>query len=203
MSDNIPAVSDVNNKGRIKSEFCNEIEKELWVWSTSQNMWVSAAHIPGTQSTEADSFPRNFNEAIEWKLKTRLSQKISSMFENPALDLFGSCINYQIVLYVSWKPDSKTLAIHAFSIKWKAECYYVFPRFSLLGKVTAKIYRDKTNAIVVILKWSTQYWHLSLLRKATRSMTATPSAKNWMQPQDPQKGHLLHQKLHLQVPLIN
>ena len=31
-------------------------------------MWVSAAHIPGTQNTEADSFSRNFNEAIEWKL---------------------------------------------------------------------------------------------------------------------------------------
>ena len=29
MPDNITAVSYVNNKGGIKSEFCNEIEKEL------------------------------------------------------------------------------------------------------------------------------------------------------------------------------
>ena len=34
MSDNIKAVSYVNNKGRIKSEFCNKITKELWVWCT-------------------------------------------------------------------------------------------------------------------------------------------------------------------------
>ena len=37
MSDNITAVSYVNNKEGIKSEFCNEIGKELWVWCTSQN----------------------------------------------------------------------------------------------------------------------------------------------------------------------
>ena len=42
------------------------------MWCTSQNMWISAAHIPGTQNTEADSFSRNFNEAIEWTLCTHL-----------------------------------------------------------------------------------------------------------------------------------
>ena len=83
MSDNITAVSYVNNKGGIKSEFCNEISKELWVWCTLQNMSVSTAHIPGTQNTEADSFFRNFNEFIEWKLSTHLFQEISSTFGNP------------------------------------------------------------------------------------------------------------------------
>ena len=28
-------------------------------------MWLLAAHIPGTQNTEAESFYRTFNEAIE------------------------------------------------------------------------------------------------------------------------------------------
>ena len=64
MSDNITAVSYVNNKGRSKSQFCNDIAKELWVWFTSQNIWVSAAYIPGTQNTEADNSSRNFNKAI-------------------------------------------------------------------------------------------------------------------------------------------
>ena len=35
------------------------------MWCVSKNMWVSAAHIPGTQNTEADSFYRYFNEAID------------------------------------------------------------------------------------------------------------------------------------------
>ena len=38
MSDNITALSYVNNKGEIKSEFCNNIGKELWMCFTSQNM---------------------------------------------------------------------------------------------------------------------------------------------------------------------
>ena len=54
MSDNITAASYINNKRGIKSEFCNKIAKELWVGCTSQNMWVSGAHIPGTQNAEAD-----------------------------------------------------------------------------------------------------------------------------------------------------
>ena len=38
MSDNIKAVFYVNNKGGIKSEFSNEIAKELRVWRISQNV---------------------------------------------------------------------------------------------------------------------------------------------------------------------
>ena len=164
-------------------------------------MWISAARIPGTQNTEADSFSRNFNEAIEWKLSTQLFQKISSIFRNPTLDLFTYRINPQIDRYIS--SDPKALAIDAFSIIWNPEFYYIFPPFSLLGKVTAKIYRDKTKAIVVIPKWPTKHWYPSLLRKATRSMIITLSAKNLVQPQDPQKVHPLHQKLHVQVFLID
>ena len=202
MSDNITTVSHVNNKGGIKSEFCNGIAKELWVCCTSQNMWVSAARIPGSQNTEVDSFSRNFNETIEWKLTTYLFQKISRIFGNSKVDLFASRINYEIHKYISWKPDPKALAIDAFSIKWNTEFYYIFPPFSLLGKVTAKIYRDKTKAIVVIPKWPTQHWYRNLLRKEKKS-PITPSAKNLVQPQDPQKVHPLHQKLHLQVLLID
>ena len=91
-------------------------------------------------------------------------------------DLFASRINYQIDRYIFWKPDPKVLAIDAFSIKWNTEFYYIFPPFSLLKKVTTKIYRDKMKAIVVIRKWPTQHWSPKLLRRATRSMTITPSA---------------------------
>ena len=166
-------------------------------------MWVSAEHVPGTQNTEAGSFSRNFSETIEWKLSTRLFQKISSMFGNPTLDLFVSRINYQIDRYIAWKPDLKALAIHAFSIKWNTEFNYIFPPFSLLRSVTAKIYRDKIKTIVVIPKWPTQHWYSNLLKKATKSMSITPSAKNLVQPQDSQKVNPLHQKLHLQVFLID
>ena len=102
-------------------------------------MWLSAAHCPGPPNTDASSFSRNFNEAIEWKLSTQLFQKISGMFGTPTLDLFASRINYQIDRCISWKPDPKAQATDAFSIHWNTKFYYIFPPFSLLGKVTAKI----------------------------------------------------------------
>ena len=128
-------------------------------------MYVSAAHIPGTQNTEAESFFRNFNEATEWKLSTHLFQKISSMFVNPTLDLFASRMKYQIDRYISWKPDPKALAIDAFSVKCNTE---IFPPFSLQVRMTAKLYRDKTKTIVVKPKWPTQHWYSSLLRKSNQ-----------------------------------
>ena len=48
MSYNITGVCYVNGKGGIQSE-CNQIAKELWVWCTPQNMWLSAAHVPERQ----------------------------------------------------------------------------------------------------------------------------------------------------------
>ena len=129
MSGNTTAVSDVNNKGGIKSEFCNEIAKELWVWCTSQNIWISAAHFTGKQNTE--------------------------YVRKPNTRSFCLRINHQIDRYISWKPDPKARSIDDFSIKWNTEFYYIFPPFSLLGKETAKIYRDKTKAIAVIPKWLT------------------------------------------------
>lgn len=49
-------MSYVNGKGGIKLE-CNEIAKELWVLCTPHNMWVSAAHISGTQILRQIVFP--------------------------------------------------------------------------------------------------------------------------------------------------
>ena len=58
-----------------------------------------------------------------------ISKKISSIFGKPTLDLFASRINYQIDGYISWKPDSKALAIDSSSIKWNTEFYYIFPPY--------------------------------------------------------------------------
>ena len=126
MTDNITPISYVNNKGGVKSEFFNKTEKELWVWCTSKNIWVSTAHIRGTQTNEVEIFSRNFNETIEWKLGTHLFQKISSVFGNHTLDLFDSWIIHQIDRYIFWKPDLQDLAIDICSIKWNTEFYYIF-----------------------------------------------------------------------------
>ena len=69
------------------------------MWCTSQDMWVSAAHIPGTEKTDKDNFSRNFSKAIDWKLNSYFFQKISRMFRNTTFYRFVSCINHQVDKY--------------------------------------------------------------------------------------------------------
>ena len=165
-------------------------------------MQLSAAHIPGTQNIKIDSFSKIFSEAVGRKLSTQSLQKISKYIWKPNIRSFRlphKLPKWQVYFFET-RPQSHR---NVFSIKWNTECYYIFLPFSLLGKVTAKIYRDKTKAIVVIPKWPTQHWYPSLLRKVTGGMAITLSAKDLVQPQDPQKVFPLHQKLYLQVLLIN
>ena len=42
-----------------------KLEKSYECGVDHKIMWVSAAHIPRTENIEADSFSRNFDEAIE------------------------------------------------------------------------------------------------------------------------------------------
>ena len=39
----------------------------------------------------------------------------------------------------------------------------MLPPFSLVVPVLAKVNRDKTNAVIVVPDWSTQYWNPQLM----------------------------------------
>ena len=119
----------VRDKGGIK--FANEV----WVSCTSKSMRVSAAPIRGTQTTEADSFSRNFNEVIDSKLIAD-----SQNFGYTTLEFLAFWINHQTERCISWKANSKAIAIDNVPIKLRSEFYHFFPSFILLGKLRAKIH---------------------------------------------------------------
>ena len=47
----------------------------------------------------------------------------------------------------------------------------MFPPFSLVGYVLAKIHRDKTNPVIVTPDRSTQYWYPLYFRPSPRNLT--------------------------------
>ena len=59
VSDNSTTIVYINNKGDIKSKKCNELAKEIWLWSFRNNYFISAAHIPGKQLLKQTSFLEN------------------------------------------------------------------------------------------------------------------------------------------------
>lgn len=204
MSDNTTAITYINKKGGLKSSECNKIAKEIWLWCSSRELHVSAAHIPGKENLEADKNSRKFNDEIEWQLNPNLFKSICDMFGVPEIDLFASRINRQTIKYVSWKPEPEAFAIDAFTMNWADKFLYIFPPFSLLTKVIRKINHDKARGILVYPAWSTQPWYPQVLDLARKSpFKITPRLTNLILPQDKTAIHPLAEKLTLHVITFN
>ena len=60
MMDNNTAVPYINNMGGIRSDLCDDIAFDIWQWAAEQQLWISAAHIPGSENVIADKNSRIF-----------------------------------------------------------------------------------------------------------------------------------------------
>ena len=72
----------------------------------------------------------------------------------------------------------------------------MFPPFSIVGRVLAKVIRDKTDAVIVVSEWSAQYWYPQLMQMTTQEpLFFQPSPKNLMLTHKTSENHPLHLKL--------
>ena len=149
MSDNTTAIPYINKKGGLKPQECNKITKETWIWYTSRDLHISAAHILGKSNFETDKNSRKCQDVTEWQLNPKISKAVCDTFGTPDIDLFASRINRQTEKYVTWKPEPEAFAVDAFSINWSHHFMYIFPPFSVLTKVIKKICRDQATGILV------------------------------------------------------
>ena len=137
---NTKTISYVNNIEGIVSEKCNDLSKQIWDVCISENIWISAVHIPGKQNTIANFMSRSLNENTEWQLSPAVYKKIVRTFYfEPEIDLFASYLNYQVENYISWFLDPKASIMDAFSIDWTNKKFHAFPPFSLIGATLPKI----------------------------------------------------------------
>ena len=111
-------------------------------------------------------------------------------------------INTQLENYVSWSCEPEAKAVDAFLTDWAKQFSYIFPPFSLLGKVTSKIWREKAHYIVIIPKWTTQYWYPVIREMAISEITIKPAPDKLLLPQDKRKLHPLHKNLTPAAVLI-
>ena len=82
----------------------------------------------------------------------------------PDIDLFASRLNNRVETYYSWKPDPFAIGVDAFQAFWGESLLYIFPPFSLMGKVLPKLEHDQGTAIVIAPYWPTQSWFSKLLK---------------------------------------
>ena len=64
-----------NRLGSTK-ELCNEVTRELWLWCIDRKIFATAAHLTGSENTEADEESRVGRREIEWKLNPTIFQLV-------------------------------------------------------------------------------------------------------------------------------
>ncbi|XP_068738595.1 uncharacterized protein [Montipora capricornis] len=89
--DNSTTVNYINAMGGTHSRECNTIAKDIWQWCIDKQIWLTAAHIPGTKNVEADRESRVFSDNKEWMIRPDIFQKITDIWGDPSIDLFFNC----------------------------------------------------------------------------------------------------------------
>ena len=149
--DNISAVTYINDMGGMCSQTLDSLAKDIWEWCLFRQIVVSAVYIPGKDNT-ADFFSRNFSDSTEWMLRLDIFNRICIHFFVPEIDLFASRLNARLDRFVSWYPEPGAMHHNAFTFSWMNLKPYIFPPFSLVGKVMNKILTDQVeNAILFSL----------------------------------------------------
>ena len=151
--------------GGIKSPECNKLSRNIWEWAEVRKMWLSAAHIPGTENCTADTDSREFNDDSEWMVSDFVLKIITDLFGTHEIDLFATRLNHKLPIYVSGKPDPYSVSINAFSVSWSQSYMYYFHLFSVIWKVLKKIRDDTAEAIIITTPhWPTQSWFPAALQ---------------------------------------
>ena len=194
-SDNTCTVAYLNAMGGVKSQQCNNLAKQIWLWCIERDLWLSATHVPGCEN-EADEGSRHFNESTEWMLDKSIFRQLIHIWKLPDIDMFASRLNYQIDQYVSWKRDPDALWVDAFSRSWFNIYFFAFPPFSLIMRCLQKIVRDTAECIIVVPLWPTQIWYPELLKLLIDHPRILPEG-NLLSLPNSRKVHPLMNRLHL------
>ena len=140
----------------ISSESLNILAKEIWKLCTSREIWLSGQYVPGDLNVEAHSPSRCFAEELEWSLHPTIFSELQSIIWGPDIDLFASRLKRKVERYVSWHSDPGEYAVDAFCLSWCNRGCYIFPPFSLVSHILAKVCREKAVAILIVPVWTKQ-----------------------------------------------
>lgn len=163
-SDNVGCVSYIRDMGGMASVVMDRLARQIWEWCTDRNIFLSSVHVPGLLNVNADFHSRNFSDSTEWMLKKEVFSRLCKHFFLPDIDLFASRLNKQIDKFISWFPEPGCHTSDAFSVAWKEFNPYIFPPFSMIGKVLNKVIEDEVDqALLVFPFWKSQAWYPLLL----------------------------------------
>ena len=200
--DNTTSCSYIKKFGG-RSEKLDMMARDIWFWCLERKIHLSVAHVPGVDNTEADEESRKVNDDTEWSLTPQVFDAIKSIYPDISVDLFASRNNNKLSRYVSRRPDPEAYAIDAFSLTWTNDVFYMFPPFSLIGRILQKVQEEGTEAVIVAPIWITQSWWPSLLSLICGKCYQVQRARQHLYlPHDPDREYPI-KKMNLGVFYIS
>jgi hypothetical protein len=104
----------------------------------------------------------------DWKLNPNLFQAIVRTWGPLEVDLFASCLTYQLPQFVSWKPDPLAIQTDAFAMNWQTILGYAFPPFAFIARCLWQVISQKVEQLIIIATvWPTQPWYPVVLQLCT------------------------------------
>ena len=153
--------------------------------------------MPGFNNAEAGLHSKELEDTTEWQLNPAIFKNIIKTFGTPNLDVLDSRINKQLPKFVSTHPEPEVWATDTFSLIWKQMYFYMFPPFSLVGKLLSKALRGKTKAIIIKPNWSSRHWYPRISSLATVVLEINPLESNLRLTHKPLAMHPLNKQLEL------
>ena len=193
LTDNTTALAYVRHMGGTVSPRCNEVARQIWEWAERNQNWLTIAHIPGVENVLADFRSRHFNDDIEWELSGKIFRKICDVLGTPEIDLFASRINHKLDYFVSWHPEPGAWRHDAFSFPWTYIDFYIFPPFSVVGKVVSRALSMDTEGVIVVPDWPGQPWYSRLMNSSGRKLRFRKAKGNLIQHGSPNNPQQLNQ----------
>ena len=95
----------------------------------------------------------------------------------PRVDLFATCLNHKVPLYVSPVPDQNAWDIDALNINWSGLTAYAYPPTALLHRVIQKIRQPSCLVIVITPGWSGMPWLWDLVQPSTEILLQLPVSR--------------------------
>ena len=117
--DNQTAVTYINNLGRTASAQVTTLARQPWMWCLERGILISAQYLPGEENVRADTESWVMRDRSDWRLNPLIFQRILVHFPVCNIDLFASCLFFQLPQYFSWRPDPLAKVTDAFLQDWR------------------------------------------------------------------------------------
>ena len=202
-TDSLVAMSYLNRMGGRRPRLCR-ITERIHNFALERKIILSAEWIAGKENVIADRVSRIENDFSHSRLHPHLFNRVMKRFGRIEIDLFATELNRQVNRYVSRNPEPSAWYVDAFSRPLpQGLSAYAFPPFILLGRLLAKVRREKARVVLVAPVWVNQPWWPLLMSLRQGPPLLLPQWKNLLTLPQNQPPHFHQPKWRMAAWIVS